>query len=122
MFRRADPRSFPAPEWQIHRCIGGGTVDLENSGAYALEKIFDALRRRGKDGGSQTLLHTVTEQDHFVPILCALHVEHRAKRFLLNDLRVWIIATNNSRFKRCVDASTVRFFGESDNSTRGRSR
>ena len=58
MLRGADSGSFLAPEWQIYRRIGSGTVDLDNSGAYALKKSFDPLRRGGKDGGSQTFLHT----------------------------------------------------------------
>src|SRR5207249_9899622 len=83
MFRGADSGSFPAPEWQIHGCIGCGTVNLENSGARPSEKIFDSLRRGGKNGGSQTLLHVVAQRDRLVPIPCLLHDEYRTERFFL---------------------------------------
>src|SRR5207247_3184425 len=92
MFRGPDSASLPAAEWQIHGCIGRGRVNLENSGVRPSEKICNPLRRGGKNGGSQTLLHTVAERDRFVPILCFLHNEYRTERFFLDDFRARIIA------------------------------
>src|SRR5947208_6854364 len=122
MFRGADSGSFPAPEWQIHGCIGRGTVNLENSGARSSEKIFDPLRRGGKNGGSQTLLHTVAQRDRLVPIPCLLHDEYRTERFFLDDFRAWIIATHNGRFQPRVAPCSVQFSRGGNNSKRGRSR
>src|SRR5438093_1956459 len=122
VFRGADSGSFPASKWQIHGCIGCGTINLENSGARPSEKIFDPLGRSGKNGGSQTLLDTVAEQDRFVPIFRFLYDEYRTERFFLDDFRAWIITTHNGWFQPRVAACSAQFFRGANNSKRGGSR
>ena len=63
MFRGADSGSFPAPEWQIHGCIGCGTVNLENSGARPSEKIRNSIWRGAKNGGGHYRLQIALTEE-----------------------------------------------------------